>query len=209
MPNYIIVTSDDLSPNTLPLFEKYWLPIKKKHPNMKVTFYVSPFNQEFGNDEKNNIATSKEFKKWWAENKDWCTIVPHGYDHTKPPECQRSKVTQSFMVRDTKRFFEKHFGIKTIGWKAPFYRMSEETIDVLRSEGFVWFSQWWNFIPLKVVNRRIPEFVEVPSHTNVPQAKNPDNIDLIYDTVDNTLTQLEKLNFVYSTFDELAKEVIK
>lgn len=208
---YIIVTSDDLQPQTLSLVEKYWKSLKEKHPNLKVTFFVSPFNQEFGQGEENHICVSNQFKGWWSENKGWCSIVPHGFDHTKPPECQRDKFEQQEIITETKLIFEKHLGLIPKGWKAPFYRMNEKTIDLLRQEGFTWYSQWWNYIPLKVPNRRIPEFVEIATHTNVSEGKNPDNIDQpgVFDLVDSQLTRLENLGFTYSTFDELSEEIYK
>jgi len=206
---YIIVTSDDLQPKTLPSFYKYWKPLKEKHPNLKVTFFVAPNNQEFSQGEENDISKSKEFKNWFDENKDWCFVECHGFDHTKPFENQRNWENQKEIMENSLKILKPYIDKSCLGYKAPFYKMDHATLFVLSELGFSWYSQWWNFIPLKVVNKRIPEFVEISSHTNLPEAQNPDNIDKIYDRIDYHLTKLENLGFTYSTFRQIMKEVMQ
>lgn len=208
MKDYIVVTSDDLQPFTLSLFEQYWKPLKQKHPNLLVTFFVAPNNQEFNQGKENDISKSEFFKKWFEENKEWCQIECHGYDHTKPPEGLRSKKEQKDLIKKSLEILEPYIDRSFLGFKAPFYRMNEETISVLRELDFYWYSQWWNFTPLKITNKRLPEFVEISTHNNLDIANNPDNIDMVYENIDKNLTKLENLGFIYSSFRNIMKEVM-
>ncbi|MDO8623126.1 MAG: DUF2334 domain-containing protein [archaeon] len=206
---FICVTSDDLQPQTLPLFEKYWKPLKEKHHDLLVTFFVAPYNQEFGQGEENDVSKSESFKKWFEENKDWCEVEIHGYDHTKPPENQRSIEEQDELIQKSIDIMKPFIDDTCLGYKSPFYRMNQNTIKILQSYGFSWYSQWWSLIPLNVINKKIPDFFEIGTHTSLPEGKNPDNIDVFYDQLDWTLTTLESKGCTYSTLRRIMKEVLK
>lgn len=209
MKPYLVVTSDDLQPLTLPLFEQFWKPLKQKHPQLKVTFFVSPFNQEFGVDEKNNIPFSEDFKRWYEENKDWCHVELHGNYHDKPSENKRTKEEQEQLIASAVASMLEYLDDACLGYKAPFYQADDNMIDVLRKLGFSWFSQWWSLTPLKINNKRIPFFIELGTHTSLPQANNKDNIDVYYETLDVQLTEAERLGYEYSTYRDIMKEALK
>ena len=208
-PHFIVVTSDDLQPLTLPLFEQYWKPLKQKHKGLKLTFYVSPFNQEFSNDERNNIIYSEEFKKWYKDNKEWCQVEIHGNTHEKPPENQRTREEQEQLIASSVASMMEYLDDDCLGYKATFYRANDDMITVLRKLGFSWFSQWWSLIPLKINNKRIPFYIEIGTHTNTREANNPDNIDKVYEQLDQALTKYEQMGFEYTTFRDIMKEVLK
>lgn len=206
---YIIVTSDDLQPATLHLFEHYWKPLKEKHPELIVTFWVAPFNQEFGQDRSNLIAESDVWYKWFEENKEWIVIEPHGCTHTKPPECLNEYKDQVAMIKLVRDAMAPYIDPNVWGWKAPFYKANSEMIEALVHSGCSYYSQWWDTHLLVPQKRKLPEFVEIGTHTNVAAANNPDNIDKIFEKLDNQLTKLENLGFKYSSYRELIKEAIK
>ncbi|MDP2672021.1 MAG: hypothetical protein Q8O68_00740 [Candidatus Daviesbacteria bacterium] len=204
---YIICTSDDFQPATIPLFEKYWKPLKEKHPGLIVTFYVSPYNQEFGQGEENNVETSGLFKQWYEENKEWCMVELHGNTHTKPPENLRDKMEQIRVINEGKLVLKDYLDFSCKGYKAPFYRMDENTFDILRESDFKWFSQWWHLNLLTINNKPLPPFRELPTHTSLPEGNNPDNIDKIYEQLDAQLTEYEDAGWKYSSFRQIVKEV--
>ena len=204
---YIVVTSDDLQPETIILFEKYWKPLKEKHKNLQVTFFVAPYNQEFGQKENNNIENSEDFKKWYNENKSWCQVEMHGMDHTKPPEFLRGEKEQEFILGQSKKILSNYIDENCLGFRSPFFRMNKNTIKCLISSGVSWYSQW-GYLSLLVPNKKhLPEFIEIYTHTNLAVANNPDNIDKVYNLVDEQLTKLEKYGFEYSTLRKIVKEV--
>lgn len=206
---FIVVTTDDLRPETLHLFERYWKPLKEKHPDLKVTFYVSPFYQEFGIKEENDIYRSEEFFEWYEKNKDWVAIEIHGYDHTKEPENLRSYEEQKELIKKSLDVMRWYIDQECLGYKCPFYRGNSDTIKILTELGFSWYSNWWWLHPLKVIKKPMPYFMEFPTHTNGVEANNPDNIDLVYQHLDKKLTEYEEKGFEYSTFRDIIKKVLQ
>ena len=207
----MVVTSDDLSVQTLPLFYKYWKPLKQKHPKLKVTFFVPVNYSEFNYNKENNISQNSEFIRWFNENKSWCDVECHGYFHMKEPEnllgYEEQLKTLKNMLDVMKPFLDKD----CYGYKAPYYRMNENTIKILMELGFSWINQWWYLMPLKAIKKPITPIIEFGSHTGFPQANNQDNIDKIYDEIDDKLTDIETINEVeyqYITLREVMKEVL-
>jgi len=93
-----------------------------------------------------------------------------------------------------------------LGYKAPFYKMSIETYKALIMEGFSWLESWWSIIPITPILRPMPPFYVIPSHTGNELQNNPDNIDKIFDRIDQQLTDAEanqEVNYV------TAVEIIK
>ncbi len=209
MTNYVVVTSDDLQPLTLHLFDQYWKPLKEKHPDLRVTFFVAPFNREVGQGSENDISFSEKFKQWYRENKNWCEVEIHGLDHTKPPENQRSYEEQKEIIESAVGALWDYVDPSCIGYKAPFYREDENTLKILNELGFAWHSQWWTLIPLKTINKKMPQILEIGTHTNMPSLKNPDNIDVFYEQLDHHLTFLKQRGFKIVTLRDIMKEVMQ
>ncbi len=204
----ICVTCDDLQPLTLPLFYQYFVPLKKNHPNLKVTFFCTPFNKEFTQDEKNDISKSEEFKKWFKDNKKWVEIHPHGLFHTKPPENKESYDEQIELISKSAGALSPYIELNMMGYKAPFYQMNQDMIKTLHKLGFSWYNQWWTTCLLKPNKKRFQQPIEIGTHIGFSEAHNPDNIDVIYDKLDTKLYDLEKLGFEYKTINEIVKEVL-
>lgn len=205
---HIVVTTDDFHPSTMDLFEKYWTPLKDRHPDLKLTAYVPAFYMEFGIKAENDIEHNQDFLDFCNKRKDWLEIVPHCLYHTKPPECLQNRAMQKGMILETLRRMEKYIDGSCLGWKCSFYRGNEDTIGILRELGFSWISEWWYLIPLKMIKKPMPTFIEVPSHTNDARANCPDNIDKIFDKIELRLKIYDRLEHPYATFTELMKMVL-
>lgn len=207
---YTIVTTDDLRPETVPLFEEYFDKLKKEHKELQVTAYVPAFYQEFSKKEENNIEDNKDFYRFWKKRKDWLKVVPHCYSHKKPPECLRNRGEQIDCIQKTLRALEPYLdGDGCIGWKASFYRMNKTTLQLLRSLDIRWVSQWWTLQILDVIKRPLPQHIVLGTHCGTKEQNNPDNIDRIYDKLDFHLCDLESKGLKYSSFNQLVRYVLE
>ena len=204
---YMVITSDDLNPSTLNLFNEYWKKLKQNHPELKVTFYVPVNYREFGGN--NDITDSVEFKQWFTENRSWCDVELHGLTHEKPPEFHRGFEEQLSRIGNSINALCDYLDLSCIGFKAPFYRMNEDTVKALSSFNVAWYSQWWNLNLLKPNIRMVPPFIEIGTHTGPSQANNPDNIDIYFDRLDSLLYQLEKEGRKYKTMRDIVKGAIE
>lgn len=83
-----IICIDDVCPENL----KYFWPvsqIKAKYNNSRIiAFVIANYHNE------QNISESPEFNKWFEEYKNTVEIGLHGYDHTYPPEQEKSNAEE-------------------------------------------------------------------------------------------------------------------
>lgn len=204
---FIIVETDDLRPETVGLFEKHFDELKKIHKELQVTAYVPAFYQEFGIKKENNIEDNKDFYNFWKKRKDWLKIALHGTNHQKPPEYLREKGEQIDSITKSLKIMEPYLE-DVFGFKAPFYRMNDTTLSLLKSFGIFYYVQWWNFVPLKVNRRPIHQHVVLGTHCGTKEQGNYDNIDLVHDHLDLRLCDLESKGYVYSNFNSLMRGVL-
>lgn len=186
---FVVVTTDDLQPATLHLW-KYWEDLKAKHPGLRMTAFVSVNNQEFG-QLNNDVRSSPAFRDWFEQNRGWVEVAMHGFDHTKPPEFQRLRNSQREIILKSWDAMRPFLEEDCVGFKAPYYRMSWDTVELLARYKVSYYSQWWNTHLLVPARRQMPRVVEVGTHTSLPQGKNPDNIDRVFEDVDRRIAALE------------------
>lgn len=204
----IVATTDDFRPSLIPLWESTWDKLKEKHPLLKVTVFVAPFNQEFGVNEEDNISNSQAFKEWFIERIDWVIIELHGFDHTKPPENIRSEDEQERIVKSSIFALRDYIDVDYIGYKAPFFQANSTMTTVLARCGIKWYDQWYHLNFVEPNKKPIPPHLVIPTHTNMEVAQNPDQIDKIYDELDKKLTELEDMGWKYSTYRQIMWEVL-
>lgn len=201
---FIIVTSDDFRPSIIPLFEDTWDKFKEKHPDLFLNMFVPA---RWHNKDEEDVSLNKDFFNF-CKKRPWLDIIPHGYLHELPPENLRSFEEQHISIKKSLEMLKRYLKGDALGYKCPFYRGNEDTIGVLKNFGFDWFSQWWYICPLRIIKKPMPQFIEVPSHTTSADQKCPDNIDLIYNKVDEILTNLEKQGHKYSTINDIIRNII-
>ncbi len=203
----IIIETDDLCPESLYKFEKYWKPLKEKHPKMKLTAFVPAIWQ---GKKENDVSKSEAFKKFFEENKHWVEIQLHGYDHSKPPEYQRPIKDQQLSFCLSQEIMEEYIkNNKKFGFKACFYRMNQDTINILRYAEMDFYVQWWRIIPLKPTVNPDPfplpfhqgPFI-VSTHTSPPTEDNKDDIELVHEVIDKNLSWAEHQGAEYLTMGE-------
>lgn len=169
---------------------------------------MSSYYQEFNTNKINEISKSKDFREWYDKRKDWVEIVIHGVDHKKPPEFLRSKEEQEEIIKKCIKDLKPYLNMGCLGFKSPFYRMNNNTLEILKRLGFKWVNEWWHIVPLEVIKKPL-EFMLLPSHTgNLPLQKNPDDIELAYDELNKILFDAESKGFTYATIGEAIKEVL-
>ena len=196
----IIVTCDDMNPSVIPIWKQTWDKIKEAHPWLKITVFTVPL---WKGRSDNDIFKNKEFKQWHKERKGWVEIAQQGYSGDYPPECLRFKKPQQALIRRGYRKITTYLPDDFYSFKAPFYRMDHNTIEILQDLGFSACVQHGRLILLNMMNKPMEEFIMIESHINIEE-KNPDNIQLIHQKMDKYLSELEK-KYQYVTIGELLK----
>jgi len=212
----MLVESDDLCPESLDKFKTYWLPLKKKHPDLKVTFWTVP---KWQNKEENDIRGNLEFVKFYEDNKDWIELQPHGYAHTKPPECEQSMIKQVKLIRASaklmKPFIEKN---KALLWKAPFYHMNNTTLQTLIANGFDGYQNKYYLVPIKLVNNYVfkstspvyESLTIISTHTSPESENNADDIaaEGMFNKLDQIFSIYESIRQTYETAGDMIWKLI-
>lgn len=184
----IYVSTDDMRPSMIPLWERTWDVLKQKHPGLKVTAFVPAYYQEFGFDPIEDIGVSDDFRLWFEKRKDWVCIVPHGLHHTKPFENEFDLAGQKMVIKLTLNVLKPYVDESCLGWKAPFYKADIDTYRALIDSGIVFLEQWWTLIPLKPIRRPLQPVITVGSHTGTELQNCPDNIDRLMPQLDAFLS---------------------
>lgn len=215
----IYISTDDMRPSMISLWESTWDKLKEKHSSLKVTCFVPAHFREFGectgyhHFECSNCEDVNDFKfkNWYKKRKRWVEVIPHGYYHKKPFENTRSLHIQKFTIK--KSLTALKYFIKDrdcIGWKAPFYLYNQNMIKALIDCGVKWYEQWWQIFPLVKTNRPLNIPITLGTHTSSEQQNNPDNIGKIYDSLDKQLIELASKNIKeYTTATEIVKGAIE
>lgn len=211
----IIVETDDLCPASMHKF-KYWLELKKKFPKLKLTAWVPACWQD---KDENNILKNKEFRLLWLENKKWLEFHPHGYLHDKPPECQRDYKEQKFIINQSLGYLMEYIKLNpAVGWKCPFYKISEDTLKILKKLDFSFYQNCWKIVPLKPVKNYTEHNIPfhqgpflISTHTSPLGEGCPDDISLSETriNIESLLRNLEAYKFEYLTMGEYISRLIK
>lgn len=124
-----VLTTDDVCPSNLKYW-KYWLEIRRAHPDIKVVaFVIANYRGE------EDVSKSQEFKDWFEANKDWVTIGVHGYDHGEPPEGFRGKLHQRVSIELALAILKPYLPEKFL-YRPPGFRTMPWTEPILRELGF-------------------------------------------------------------------------
>lgn len=201
----IYVSTDDMRPSMIPLWEEYWDKLKIHHPSLKVTCFVPVFYQEFNIFPEEDVVTSNSFKEWYEERKNWVEINLHGYTHSKPFENRMSYKKQENIIANTLSTMKNFINTSLVGYKAPFYMMDSNTLKALINLDIKWYDQWWQIYPLAYTKRTLLPYISLGTHTGDYQQNNPDNINKIYDILNTHLYKLEEHNYEYTTATEIIK----
>lgn len=194
----IILTCDDMNPSVIPIWMNTWDKLKQLHEGLKITAFTVPLWKGIS---ENDVFKSKIFKKWYKERKEWVEIGQQGYTSSHPPECQRFRKPQMTMIKRGNRKIATYMPKNTFVFKPPYYRMDNNTIEILEQIGFSACVHHGKIILLKEIDKPIEDFILIESHINMEE-KNPDDIQLIYKKMDKYLTDLES-KYQYATFSEL------
>lgn len=73
-------------------------------------------------------------------------IALHGYDHQAPLTMSNQQFRENILCAKEK--LEKEFGVEILGYRAPFFSMDNERLDILRELGFRYDSSWMDFSQL-------------------------------------------------------------
>jgi peptidoglycan/xylan/chitin deacetylase (PgdA/CDA1 family) len=94
--------------------------------------------------------------------KDGHEIAHHGYIHEHPNELSREE--ERYWLRRSIEIIEKHSGERPRGFRAPLYNFSDNTLDLLLEESFVYdASLMGDDIPY-MIKSKLGQLVELPSH---------------------------------------------
>lgn len=88
--------------------------IKRTHPNFKITLFAVPALCD-GFDLLNHVP-------------DWISLVPHGWEHPTPRECERWGLTKSLHYLSTVQIL---FPMFERGFKAPGWQISDGMYEAL------------------------------------------------------------------------------
>lgn len=127
----MIFTTDDLCLSYLDNF-KMFDAIKQKVPDFRmIAFTIANFNN------KENLAESNVFKKWFKEHKQWVEIAVHSYDHMYPPDGDREDEAQWIekALYGLKPFLPEKYGYRSAGWQT-----TNKTVSILKRLGFSWIA---------------------------------------------------------------------
>ncbi len=73
-------------------------------------------------------------------------IALHGFDHQAPLTMSHQQFREN--IRHAKEKLEAEFGVEVVGYRAPFFSMDNERLDILKELGFRYDSSWMNFAQL-------------------------------------------------------------
>ncbi len=73
-------------------------------------------------------------------------IALHGFDHQAPLTMSNQQFREN--IRQAKEKLEKEFGVEILGYRAPFFSMDNERLDILKELGFRYDSSWMDFSQL-------------------------------------------------------------
>ncbi len=73
-------------------------------------------------------------------------IALHGYDHQAPLTMSNQQFREN--IRQAKEKLEREFGVEILGYRAPFFSMDNERLDILKELGFRYDSSWMDFSQL-------------------------------------------------------------
>lgn len=123
----VTITTDDLCLEYLDNFVLFD-DLKKLYPDFKmIAFTIGNFKN------KENLANSEQFKRWYEERKDWVEIAVHSYDHDEIPDGDREDEAMWIeKARDSlKPFLPEKYGYRSPGWQT-----TNKTEKILKELGF-------------------------------------------------------------------------
>ncbi len=145
----MIITTDDLCLEYLDNF-KLFDDIKKDFPKFKLTaFSISNFKN------KESLAYSKRFEKWYDKRKDWVEIAVHSYDHQYPPDGDR---------KDQEKWIRKALGglrqylPEKYGYRSPGWQTTSKTIPILKRLNFNYMAYETSVVDInsgKILHNRV------------------------------------------------------
>ena len=198
----LIVATYDFSPNSLSLW-KYWDELKEKHPKLQVTVGVVPV---FKGHYNYTVNLNPEFKEWYKNHNDWVHVVQQGCYHF-PNECLKFYKTQKKLIKSGYRKLRRIMPKDVYLFKAPFDRMNNNTIQVLKELGYSAIIYHNQILYLKPILIETPPFDIIETYTNIEEHK-PNNIHLIFEELD---TQLENYDSIgeYTNFNDFVRGILK
>ena len=136
------ITTVDLSVKFLDFWNENFDVLKEEFPALEVTAFTTPV---WDNKKQYDITESRAWSDWYESHKDWVHIAMHGFHHIKPKSAT-SKIQfeglQSFENQldlygksydKLKDYMPKHWG-----FKSPFYKWNQDTLDALAELNCTW-----------------------------------------------------------------------
>ncbi len=199
---FLIITTDDFCPQSMSLW-MHWQWLKKMHPRLKLTAFVPA---KYLNKSSNDIIRNKEFWKWRKETKAWIEIAAHGMTHTYPPEFTKFRNHQERIIKKMTGKLRRYFPLNK-GFKAPFYKMNDVTIEIIKKHNYAYIAHWNTIFFLHHIVPNSPPYMLEHSHSRIPDG-NPeentpkDNINLIRNVLHRKLKKWESRGITYLTINE-------
>lgn len=204
----VVVTTDDVCPESIRALWHHWDQLKAAHPALKVTCFVPA---RFHNDVKNDIYKSREFREWFRQRKGWVEVAAHGLFHEGPKEFKKfSRHQERFVARMVVKLRRYLPGCP--GFKAPFNELREDvTVPILERAGFAYVvgQDSVRFLVEMEDAQKRPPFIIIRSHTNVSdriggrtQDCLADNINLCKVTLHKRLKYYERMHCSFVTMSE-------
>ena len=182
----IIVCADDIRPETVDKYFRYWYQLKSDHSGLKLNAFVIPY---YFKEESESIL-NKEFVEWFTSVKDWVQLHLHGYTHSFPPECLAPKLQQEEYIEKGARLLSL-LCHRDFGFKAPGYHYNDDTIEILKRYRITFLCNEKEIVWLRnKIGSDLSQPELIQSHTN---GLSVDSVEKIYDKLNELFKDKEFL----------------
>lgn len=199
-----LVICNGFSPQSMPIFEKYWTKIKKTTPKLKLTIFTIPYLKGITT---NDIFKDKEFQDWVETKKKWVEIGQMGYMGNNNSECTRFKKIQYKLIKRGYKKIMRYMPDSIHSFRPTDNRIDQNTFSILQSLGFSICIYHKSFIVLKKIINPIEDFILIETSIDSDR-KRPDNIQIINDKVVRTIKDMKKNKYEFITISGLFENCI-
>ena len=197
----IVLISENVQPDILPIWKGTWDVLKNNHPKIKVTAFVVPF---WKGNIQNDIVKNNDFKEWYSKRKSWIEIGQQGYTHSYPPECMRFKKPQAIILKRGFRKISNYMPQDFYSFKPPYDRIDDNiTLKILENLGFS--ACIWNghiVMLKKCINPLKDDYNIIQTKINIDE-RNPDDIKILFKKLDDAFYDFESKGYEFVTFRDL------
>ena len=197
----MIISTDDFSPANINGQFEYWDQLKEKHPDLQLLAFTTADWKFFRNRIYHDPTSilDREFINFCNERKKWLTLGYHGLDHTKTMNSlswEKQMETLEKMMVIFRKFKKKFKGKVLNAYKPPFYKWNMNTLYACENLGIDHFFMQTGILTMKLFYFQPRASIGlIDSHTN-PECPMPDRIDLIYEKLDEILSNQNVLKLL-------------